>query len=103
MMNSEKQKFLKSFYNFLSSFTTLDYGKCYFRLVSGQECQGWIIEINEFTFVYMDSGPLSKDEPYIFDISDIDVESFTYWDDEIKKWTEYFVPDKLENRQKARK
>lgn len=95
----EKKEFLKTFDDFLDS---VDNGcKCYFKLVSGQECQGWISDINEETFEYLDSGPLSRDEPYTFAIADIDVKTFAYWDEEIKTWTEYFVPDKTENRKRT--
>ncbi len=73
-----------------------------FKLLDGRQCQGWIIGLNEGTFEYLDSGPLAKDEPYLFEIANIDVDTFAYWDDEIKKWTEYFEPDKIENRNKTR-
>ena len=101
-MVSNKKTFLDSFDEFVGSFETGEYGKCYFKLINGQELQGWISEIGESTFVYLDSGPLSRDEPYIFNIEDIDVGTFAYWDDDIKQWTEYFVPDKFENRVSVR-
>lgn len=101
-MSSGKRKFLQTFDDFLDSFQNSNYGKCYFKFVNGKECQGWITEINDDTFVYLDSGPLASEEPYIFEIDEIDINTFAYWDDEVKKWTEYFVPDKFKNRTKIR-
>jgi hypothetical protein len=98
----DKRKFLETFDQFLDSFEDGRYGRCYFKLIGGQECQGWISEINEQSFVYYDSGSLSRDEPYIFQVADIDIDSFAYWDDEINRWTEYFVPNKFDNRERFR-
>lgn len=101
-MNADKKIFLQTFNDFLDSFPNNNYGKCYFELLSGEQYQGWISEIYEDSFKYLDSGPLSRKEPYIFEISNINVDTFAYWDEEIKKWTEYFGHDKFENRNKLR-
>ena len=95
-----KRMFLESFDRFIEDLMeeSSGYGKCYFKLVNGQECQGWITEIFEKTFIYLDSGPMSRTEPCIFEIEDIDNNSFSYWDDEIKKWIDYFEPNKINNR-----
>ena len=89
MMCSNKRKFLEAFIHYLDSFPKRNYGKCYFKLLNGNKCQGWILEIKEETFVFVDSGPLSREAPYYFEICNIDMNSFFYWDDEMKKWTNY--------------
>jgi|GEM_PF-6826487 hypothetical protein len=93
-----RKEFLETFDNFLTSFDNKEYGKVSFKLQNGKQYQGWISSIDETTFTYLDSGPLAKAEPHIINIDDIDISSFAYWDDEIKKWTKYLSPDKKANR-----
>ena len=63
--------------------------KHYFKLLNGQVYQGWITNILEETFEYLDSGPLSQDEPYFLKIDEIDTSSFAYYDSLNKKWVDY--------------
>ena len=92
-MLTEKRIFLETFYDFIHSLEDNDcYGKCYFKLLNGVEYLGWILEINEETFTYLDSGPLAHDEPYIFEIINIDVHSFGYRDANLKAWVDYMNP-----------
>ncbi|WP_118951854.1 hypothetical protein [Taibaiella helva] len=96
--SADKKAFLQQFDAFLEQFGSLHYGKCYFRLLDGRECQGWIGTIGDTIFEYTDSGPLSREEPYYLAIADIDPGSFAYWDNDISRWTEYARPDKWFNR-----
>lgn len=88
-----KSQFLEAFSDFLEDCKC---NKCYFKLTNDQECQGWISDINEDFFVFLDSGPLARDEPYVFQIKDIDTDTFAYWDGEAKKWIEYVGPNEFE-------
>jgi hypothetical protein len=88
-MDSDKRKFLIRFYDFLDSFEEDAYGICYFKLLDGQECQGWIKAINDLTFEFHDSGPFASEKSYVFEIENIDTNTFAYWDEASKKWTEY--------------
>jgi hypothetical protein len=82
----DKRKFLLEFDEFLHAEL---HGKCYFKLTTGQQCQGWISEIYDETFEYLDSGPLAREEHYFFIIQDIDLGSFAYWDNGKQKWLDY--------------
>jgi hypothetical protein len=93
-----RKEFLETFGSFLDSFGNKEYGKVSFKLQNGKLYQGWISSVDDSTFTYHDSGPLTKDEPHTINIDDIDISSFSYWDDEIKKWTNYLSPDKKANR-----
>lgn len=66
------------------------YGKCYFKLSNGVEYQGWISDIEDTTFRFYDSGPMAREEHYVLNIEDIDTASFAYWDDEKKKWVDFY-------------
>ncbi len=101
-MTKDKGAFLQTFQDFLDSFQVDGYGKCFFKLENGIACQGWLAEIDDSTFTFHDSGPLSSDEPHNLETADIDINTFAYWDDEINQWTEYFGPNKTENRLKVR-
>ncbi|MDH5366794.1 MAG: hypothetical protein OEW67_07395 [Cyclobacteriaceae bacterium] len=95
--------FLENFDKFLDSFNNEDYGKCYFKLLSGEERQGWISEINKETFIFLDSGPLARDELYVFEIKNIDITSFAYWDANTHKWINYGRDYEEGNLSKAKK
>ncbi len=94
-MPTGKKDFLITFNDFI------DGGKCYFMLLNGQVFQGWISDIKENTFEYIDSGPMADEETVLVEIERIDLDSFAYWDDEVNQWTTYFVPDKISNRNKT--
>lgn len=99
-MHTDKRLFLIELENFLESLNDSYPGKCYFRMLDGQQCQGWIYNVGETTFEYLDSGPFAAGEPYVFAIADIDKNSFSYWDEAAKGWVDYRVPDKMINRNK---
>jgi hypothetical protein len=82
----KRRKFLLDFYEFLGD---NNHGMVYFKLVSGQECQGYISDIYDETFEYHDSGPWAREDPYFFNIADINAKSFAYWDEVKKQWLEY--------------
>lgn len=80
----DKQKFLEQF-------NELDYGKCAFKLLDGSYCEGWIMDIGTVQFEFGDSSPWAREEPYLFDIEQIDTNSFAYYDEEQKQWVDYLA------------
>ncbi len=86
-MEVDKRKFLIDFIGFLKR-GNHDH-KCAFALVNKTNLQGWISDIEEDRFEYLDSGPEARDEPYWFKIEEIDIQSFSYWDNKIRSWVEY--------------
>lgn len=43
------------------------------------------IRYQRTTVIYRDSGPFACEEPYEFQIDDIDVDSFRYWDNKVSQ------------------
>jgi len=74
---------------FLEKFIEIEQFKCSFRLTNGTELCGSILEILEDTFEYFESGPLAEDLPYFLSIEEIDITSFSYYDESQKKWIDY--------------
>ena len=99
-----KRKFITDFDEFLYRLqeVELNHGKCYFKLEDGYTYQGWIEDIGTDKFKFRLSGPLAPDEPIFIVTEQIDVDTFSYWDAEIGNWTDYFGPDKFDNRKKTK-
>ena len=74
---------------FLEQFNALDYGKCAFKLLNGSYYEGWIMEVGAVQFEFGDSGPWAQEESYWFEIEQIDVQSFAYYDEQKKEWVDY--------------
>ena len=68
-----KRKFLEDFFNVAD-------GRCYFKLIDGTVCEGYIIEVNQDTIDFRDSGPWASDEAVMLSVDHIDTSSFAYYD-----------------------
>ena len=61
----------------------------YFRLVDGTHCQGYIDEVTPTTIIFIDSGPFARDLPYVFPLTDVLLETLSYWDQSRNAWLDF--------------
>jgi len=90
-MKIDKKQLLTNFLFFLESFETEGYGKCAFELLDGTNYQGWIMDIQDTTITWLDSGPLSEMDPLLVDLEKINENTLYYFDVVSYKWLKFEV------------
>jgi hypothetical protein len=60
----------------------------YFKLQSGGACQGYAVEVEGCNLLMWDSGPMAAEEQFKVPITEIDLNTLSYLDEERRAWIE---------------